>query len=137
MSDVSEKGESRRSHQRVEVGLSAVLVRSGEATDIRIVLIDLGSGGVLIRLKRAENPDELLPAPPLGARTTLTFKMIGDRLCEATGPVVRHQNDCFAIRFEVLNQAMQSFTQQLAKLPVPLRELYIADILHPRLELES
>lgn len=128
---------SRRSHPRVAVGLSAVLVSHGESSDIKIVLIDLGRGGVLIHLGRPGSPGEVLPSPPIGARATLTFRMIGDRMCEAVGQVVRYQDSGFAIQFQSLNQAMESFTHHLAKLPVALQTLYIADILHPRLVLEE
>ncbi len=129
--------DDARRHQRVVVGLAAVLCDHGEVSDIGIVLIDLGQGGVLIKIKPSKDSDDALPAPSVGERATLSFRMIGDRLREAKGPVVRHRGDEFALEFEHLNPAMESFTRNLAKLPVRLRAHYMADILHPRLTLEA
>lgn len=135
MSD-NQTDEARR-HARVMVRLPAVLVAGGERTDIGIVLIDLAQGGVLIKTQRSRDSDEVLPPPPIGARATLTFRMIGNRLCEAKGQVVRHRADEFALGFEEINRAMEAFTRNLANLPQRLRGHYMADILHPRLSLDD
>lgn len=125
--------DSRR-HPRVVVGLPAVQVAGASLGKLDIVLIDLGQGGVLIRARHAGQGETA--APPLGARATLRFRMIGSRLCEAVGQVVRHAGHGFAVAFDEINQAMESFTHHLAKLPPPLRTLYVADLLHPTLTLE-
>jgi hypothetical protein len=124
--------DSRR-HPRVVIGLPAVQVTGAPLSKRDIVLIDMGPGGVFIKARHAVTGEP----PVLGARVTLSFYMIGNRLCQAAGRIVRHHDHGFAVAFDDINQAMQSFTHQLAKLPPPLRTLYVADLLHPTLALEG
>ena len=132
----SSRDESRR-HPRVVVEVPAVLSSANE--DIAVVLINMGKGGVLVRPRQSNgHPDGPgVDWPPLGARSTLTFRMIGNRMCEATGQVVRHHERGFAVAFQELNRAMESFLRHLVKLPEALRKLYIIDIYHPRLALSN
>lgn len=129
-------GTDARRHPRVPVDVraSATLANRDEAETFDVVLVDMSRGGVLVEPRRARFDDQL---PPVGARSTLTFKMLGNRLCEANGRVVRHQNGTFAIAFQELNRAMESFLRHLARLPSALRDIYVIDVYRPRLSLRA
>lgn len=127
------RDEARR-HPRVVVTVPAILDASNSDASIDVVLVDVGKGGVLVEPKNVEWDEAALP--PVGARSTLTFRMIGNRMCEATGRVVRHHERGFAIAFQELNRAMESFLRHLAKLPTALRRIYIIDVHEPHLALD-
>jgi hypothetical protein len=116
-----------RRHPRVTIELPVTVAsptRSIEAT-----LDNVAAGGACVRTEA--------PAA-IGAQVTLRFRMLRDRICEAQGRVVWHSAELpgFGIEFDQRNQAMDSFTSHLAKLPEPLRVVYLADVRDPRVEVE-
>lgn len=135
MSEAAEAIEStgnKRRHPRVVVNITATMRAADDEANRDAVVIDVADGGAFIETSR--------PAR-VGALVSLTFRMLAERRCEATGRVVWRTTDSvrtgFAIRFEDANPAMQSFTRSLAKLPPKLRSVYLADVLDPRIEVDE
>lgn len=123
-----DRGPDKRRHQRVDINLPATLVTGHETTDVEAVVMNFAPGGVFVRSATQ---------PPCGARIELHFRMLGDRLCEAAGHVVRHDEERggFAVSFDQANPAMESFTHHLIKLPSHLHAYYLADVLHPEVRI--
>lgn len=118
--------DERRRHERVPVDVPAT-VMDGEV-DQAARLRDVAAGGAFFASAAAADP---------GTRVVLRFRMLRQRVCEATGVVVRAAADepGFAIAFQQTNPAMDSFLRCLLKLPEHLRVIYLADVIDPRLEL--
>jgi Tfp pilus assembly protein PilZ len=121
---------NKRRHPRVVVNMNATIAANDENRDA--VVIDVATGGAFIRTSR--------PAR-VGSTVSLTFRMLAERRCEASGRVVWRSTEDgrtgFAISFEDANPAMRSFTRSLAKLPPKLRSVYLADVLDPRIEVDE
>ncbi|ACY18159.1 hypothetical protein [Haliangium ochraceum] len=85
------------------------------------------------------NPEHMFvraPISPLPKTVAhLRFRMLKKRMCEARGQVVWHRNDGFGIAIEECNQPLESVLLELSDLSPNLRQLYLADVLYPRIDL--
>ena len=126
LANLSMSTSERRRHERVAVDVPATVASGGAEQSAR--LRDVAAGGMFVASAAAASP---------GARVVLRFRMLRQRVCEATGVVVRcgPGEHGFAVAFERTNPAMDSFVNSLAKLPEHLRVIYLADVIDPRLEL--
>jgi hypothetical protein len=115
---------SPRRHPRVTVNLPVTM--ASPARSLEATLHDVAAGGACVRTDR---PAEI------GTPVTIRFRMLRDRVHEATGRVVWQCPDLpgFGVAFEESNEAMQSFMSHLVKLPEVLRSIYLADVRDPRI----
>jgi hypothetical protein len=118
-----------RSHQRgsqLNVHLRITLIPRTGAEPVEGELVSIG-------------PDQMFVRAPVsisaGKTVHLRFRMLSKRVCEARGQVVWQQDGGFGVVLEERNAAMDSFLQDLGKLSPNLRQLYLADVLYPRLDL--
>lgn len=84
-------------------------------------------------------PDQMFVRAPVaisaGKTVHLRFRMLSKRVCEARGQVVWQQDGGFGVALEVRNAALDSFLLDLSKLSPNLRQIYLADVLYPRIDL--
>ena len=127
-----ERASNKRRHQRVVVNLTATLRDADEQVRRDAVLIDVAAGGAFVG---TSSP------PRLGSVVNLSFRMLAERQCEASGRVVWRSTANgrigFGVSFDDANPAMQNFTTVLAKLPASLHPVYLADVLDPRIEVDE
>ncbi len=119
--------EATRSHPRIAVNLKAKLLEGEQKRPA--VLSNIAHGGVFVA---TSDPARV------GADVVVRFRLLALE-CEATGKVVWNDVESdtpgFGVQFESKNQRMESFTKSLLILSENLRPLFLADILHARIEL--
>jgi hypothetical protein len=118
-----------RSHQQksqLNVHLRITVIPRGGAEPVEGELVSIG-------------PDQMFVRAPVaiaaGKTVHLRFRMMSKRVCEANGQVVWQQDGGFGVAIEERNAAMDSFLQDLGKLSPNLRQLYLADVLYPRIDI--
>lgn len=118
-----EMSVDKRRQPRVVISLPLTMVSADEAS-IAVEVGNVAPGGIFIKTANA---------PGAGSRIELRFRMIGDKLCEATGRVVWSSEMGFGVAFDETNPHMDLFTRQLMKLSPNLHMFYLADILSPEI----
>jgi hypothetical protein len=101
-----------------------VIPRSG-AEPVEGELVNIGADSMFVRAPIKVSP---------GKMVHLRFRMLATRVCEARGQVVWQQDGGFGVVIEERNAAMDSFLREAAKLTPNLRQIYLADVLYPRID---
>jgi hypothetical protein len=118
-----------RSHQeraQLNVHLRVTLIPRSGTEPVEGELVSIGPDQMFVRAPVAISP---------GKTVHLRFRMLSKRVCEARGQVIWQQDGGFGVVLEERNAAMDSFLQDLGKLSPNLRQLYLADVLYPRIDL--
>lgn len=110
----------------LNIHLRVTLIPRSGAEPVEGELVSVGSSEMFVRAPVAVSP---------GKTVHLRFRMMSKRVCEARGQVVWNHDGGFGVAIEELNQAMDSFLADLGKLTPNLRQLYLADVLYPRIDL--
>ena len=116
----------KRRQPRIAIRLPLNMVMAPGSDGLAAEVGDVAPGGVFIKTSSA-------PAP--GSRIELRFRMLADRVCEASGRVAWSSDQGFGIAFDDTNEHMDLFTRQLTKLSPHLHMFYLADILSPELRI--
>jgi PilZ domain len=101
-----------------------VIPRSG-AEPVEGELVTIGADSMFVRAPIKVSP---------GKMVYLRFRMLAKRVCEASGQVVWQQDGGFGVVIEERNAAMDSFLREAAKLTPNLRQIYLAEVLYPRID---
>lgn len=109
----------------VNVHLRVTVIPRSGAEPVEGELVNIGADSMFVRAPITVSP---------GKMVTLRFRMLSKRVCEASGQVVWHQDGGFGVVIEERNAAMDSFLREAAKLTPNLRQIYLADVLYPRID---
>lgn len=109
----------------VNVHLRVTVIPRSGAEPVEGELVTIGVDSMFVRAPIKVSP---------GKTVHLRFRMLAKRLCEARGQVVWQQDGGFGVVIEERNAAMDSFLREAAKLTPNLRQIYLADVLYPRLD---
>lgn len=109
----------------MNVHLRIAVAAGAGAEDVEGELVNIAADGMLVRAP--------IDAPSQSS-IVLRFRMLGNRECEARGRVTAQTNGDLEIGLEQRSPDMERFLGELEKLPVPLRPIYLADVLQPRLD---
>lgn len=121
----SETAGHHPSPSRLNVHLRIAVATASETETVEGELVSIAQDSMLVRA-----PIELLPQ----AQVSLCFQLLGDRTCEARGRVIARQDDAYEIVLEQRSPDMERCLDELDKLPVSLRPVYLADVIQPRLD---
>ncbi len=119
---VKERLETRE----IETHLRLTILHGPDGDPIEGELVSIGRDKMLVRCAE-------LPAP--GMLVTLHFRVLSRRVCEARGQVTWSRDGSFGVAFSSVNEALGRSIDELASLTPNLRQIYLADILYPRIEL--
>lgn len=114
-----------REATRVDLHLRIMVAAGSQAEPVEGVLVNIAPDGLLVQTPLVVSA---------GAPVTLSFRMLARRVCEARGHVLWYQDASFEMTLDECNPGMHSFIYEISKLPMSLRQIYLADILHPRIE---
>ncbi len=120
---------NQRRHPRVVIDLAVRLSREETETTARVV--DIARGGAFVRTRR--------PAA-VGSPVRLRLRTLATKSCEAGGRVVWRRPTVrpgFGVCFDDTNEAMQMFVRSLERLSLPLRSIYLADVIDPHVEVDE
>ncbi|WP_428266960.1 hypothetical protein [Haliangium sp.] len=112
----------------IELHLRITVLSSPDGEPVEGELVSIGPDEMFIRAKSL---------PILGSTAQLRFRMLSKRVCEADGTVVWQRDGGFGVGFDSRNEAMDHFLRELAKLTPNLRQIYLADVLYPRVDIEA
>ena len=110
---------------RVDIHLRILVAAGSQPEPVDGVLMNIAPDGLLMQAPLLIRP---------GTQVTVSFRMLARRVCEARGHVVSQQDTNFEVALDERNPDMDSFIHEVSKLPMSLRQIYLADILHPRIE---
>lgn len=110
----------------LDIHLRVTVIPRSSGEPVEGELVTIGSDQMSVRAPVTISP---------GKAVNLRFRMLSKRVCEARGQVVWQRDGNFGVVIEERNAAMDSFLQDVAKLSPNLRQLYLADVLYPRIDL--
>lgn len=109
----------------VNVHLRVTVIPRSGAEPVEGELVTISADSMFVRAPIKVSP---------GKTVHLRFRMLTKRVCEASGQVVWHQDGGFGVVLEERNAAMDSFLREAAKLTPSLRQIFLADVLYPRID---
>ncbi|HWN71819.1 MAG TPA: PilZ domain-containing protein [Haliangium sp.] len=123
--DVQDQAPTMPIVPSVNVHLRVTVIPRSGAEPVEGELVNIGADSMFVRAPIKVSP---------GKMVHLRFRMLAKRVCEARGQVVWQQDGGFGVVIEERNPAMDSFLREAAKLTPNLRQIYLADVLYPRID---
>lgn len=109
-------------------------------TNLRVTIVNSADNpieGELVSISRDRMLLRCAETPVSGAPINLSFRVLSRRVCEASGRVNWSRDGEFEVTLGACNEDMERSIEELAKLPLSLRQIYLADILDPRIHIET
>jgi hypothetical protein len=110
---------------QVDVHLRVTVIPRTGSEPVEGELVSIGPDSMFVRAPIKVSPGKIVH---------LRFRMLAKRICEARGQVVWQHDGGFGVVVEERNAAMDSFIQEAGKLSQSLRQIYLADVLYPRID---
>jgi hypothetical protein len=110
----------------VNVHLRVTVIPRSGAEPVEGELVSIGAESMFVRAPIKVSPGKIVH---------LRFRMLAKRVCEARGQVVWQQDGSFGVVLEERNAAMNSFLREAARLSPNLRQIYLAEVLYPRIDI--